>query len=164
MDIRILKLKVTNCYLVRADRHYLLVDTGYEYEWALFCQRLQEAGVSVDQIGYVLLTHHHDDHAGLLNSIVECNPNVRVIVSARGTKILATGQHFHTAEAGYINRRIGFLLSLKGRIDKKCTFRRKRSLIPADADHAIRRKPITQSAGWRSAGPQALRRGAKRRG
>jgi glyoxylase-like metal-dependent hydrolase (beta-lactamase superfamily II) len=121
MDIRILKLKVTNCYLVRADRHYLLVDTGYEYEWALFCQRLQEAGVSVDQIGYVLLTHHHDDHAGLLNSIVECNPNVRVIVSARGTKILATGQHFHTAEAGYINRRIGFLLSLKGRFDKKWT-------------------------------------------
>ncbi len=28
-----------------------------------------------------------------------------------------------------------------------CTFRRKRSLIPADADHSIRRKPITQSDG-----------------
>jgi hypothetical protein len=46
----------------------------------------------------------------------------------------------------------------------RCTFRRKRSLIPADADHSIRRMPIAQSDGWRSARPQALWRGAKRRG
>jgi len=121
MDIKTLKLKVTNCYLVRADRHYLLVDTGYGYEWPLFCQRLREAGVGLDEIGYVLLTHHHDDHAGLLNTIVERNPNVRVIVSACGADLLGTGKHFHTAEAGYINRRIGFLLALKGRFDKKWT-------------------------------------------
>jgi glyoxylase-like metal-dependent hydrolase (beta-lactamase superfamily II) len=34
MDITVLKLKVTNCYLVRIDRKYLLVDTGYEIEAA----------------------------------------------------------------------------------------------------------------------------------
>ena len=121
MDLKVLKLKVTNCYLVCVDRQYLLVDTGYEYEWSLFCQRLQEAGVSLDEIGYVLLTHHHDDHSGLLNNIVAANPSVKVMVSQHAPEILATGKHFHTAEAGYINRRIGLLLSLKGRFDKKWT-------------------------------------------
>jgi glyoxylase-like metal-dependent hydrolase (beta-lactamase superfamily II) len=121
MNIKILKLKVTNCYLVRTGEKYLLVDTGYEYEWALFRKRLVEIGVGLDEIGYVLLTHHHDDHAGLLNQIVEANPNVRVILSRHAKELLASGKHSHASGAGYINRRIGFLLSMKGRFDKKWT-------------------------------------------
>ena len=66
MDIKTLRLKVTNCYLVRAGEKYLLVDTGYEYEWESFCKRLREVGVGLDEIGYVLLTHHHDDLCWLL--------------------------------------------------------------------------------------------------
>jgi hydroxyacylglutathione hydrolase len=121
MNIHSFKLKVTNCYLVRAGEKYLLVDTGYEYEWERFGQKLAETGVRLDEIGYVLLTHHHDDHSGLLTKIVEANPGVRVILSRHGQGILATGKHFHTPEAGYVNRQIGFLLSLKGRFDKKWT-------------------------------------------
>ena len=43
MDLKVLKLKVTNCYLVGIGNQYLLVDTGYEYEWTLFCKRLRDA-------------------------------------------------------------------------------------------------------------------------
>ena len=96
MNIQTLKLKVTNLYLVRAGEKYLLVDTGYEYEWKLFRQRLAEAGVRLDEIGWVLLTHHHDDHSGLLNRIVEANPGVRVILSDLGKEYMAAGKHFHT--------------------------------------------------------------------
>ena len=121
MNIQTFKLKVTNCYLVRAGEKYLLVDTGYEYEWDLFCRRLAEAGVRQNEIGYLLLTHHHDDHAGLVTHLVETNPGLRVILSQHGRALLASGKHFHTPEAGYVNRQIGFLLALKGRFDKKWT-------------------------------------------
>ena len=121
MHIQTLKLKVTNCYLVRAGEKYLLVDTGYEYEWDLFCRKLAEAGVRQNEIGYLLLTHHHDDHAGLLTRLVEANLAIRVILSRHGKSLLASGKHFHTPEAGYVNRQIGFLLALKGRFDKKWT-------------------------------------------
>jgi len=116
-----LKLKVTNSYLVRAGERYLLADTGYEYEWGDFRRKLTDAGVHLEEIGWVLLTHHHDDHSGLLNRIVAANPSVRVILSARGKELLASGKHFHTPGAGYVNRRIGLLLSLKGQFDRKWT-------------------------------------------
>jgi hydroxyacylglutathione hydrolase len=121
MNIQTFKLKVTNCYLVRAGEKYLLVDTGYEYEWERFCQQLAKVGVGLDEIGYLLLTHHHDDHAGLVTRLVEANPGLRVILSQHGRALLASGKHFHTPEAGYVNRQIGFLLALKGRFDKKWT-------------------------------------------
>jgi glyoxylase-like metal-dependent hydrolase (beta-lactamase superfamily II) len=121
MNIQSFKLKVTNIHLVRTGEKYLLVDTGYEYEWDLFCSKLAALGIRLDEIGWLLLTHHHDDHAGLLAKIVETNPAVKVIFSRHGRDILASGKHFHTPEAGYVNRRIGFLLALKGRFDKKWT-------------------------------------------
>jgi glyoxylase-like metal-dependent hydrolase (beta-lactamase superfamily II) len=121
MHIQILKLKVTNDYLVRAGDQYLLVDTGYEYEWELFCHRLADVGVRLNDIGWLLLTHHHDDHAGLLTRLVDANPSLKVIISKPGRALLASGKHYHTSQAGYVNRRIGFLLILKGRFDKKWT-------------------------------------------
>jgi hydroxyacylglutathione hydrolase len=121
MNILSFKLKVTNIYLVRAREKYLLVDTGYEYEWDLFCRKLATLGIQMDEIGWLLLTHHHDDHTGLLAKIVETNPAVKVIFSQHGRDILASGKHFHTPEAGYVNQQIGFLLALKGRFDKKWT-------------------------------------------
>jgi hydroxyacylglutathione hydrolase len=121
MNIKSFKLKVTNIYLLRAGEKYLLVDTGYEYEWERFCQQLAKVGVGQDEIGYLLMTHHHDDHAGLVTHLVEANPSIRVILSCHGTALLAGGKHFHTPDAGYINRQIGFLLWLKGRFDKKWT-------------------------------------------
>lgn len=121
MNLKVLKLKLTNCYLVGVGDQYLLVDTGYEYEWELFCSRLGEVGARLSDIGYVLLTHPHDDHCGLLNKIVEANSNVRVIVSHQAKNVLLSGKHQHTPGAGYVNKRIALLLSIKGRFDKKWT-------------------------------------------
>jgi glyoxylase-like metal-dependent hydrolase (beta-lactamase superfamily II) len=121
MDQKVLKLKVTNCYLIGIGDQYLLVDTGYEYEWELFCKRLDEVGIGLPEIRYVLLTHPHDDHCGLLNKIVAANSNVRVIVSHHAKEILLSGKHHHTPGAGYINKRIRLLLPIKGKFDKKWT-------------------------------------------
>jgi len=121
MYLKILKLKVTNLYLTRAGAKYLLVDTGYEYEWKVFRRKLAEAGIGLDEIGWVLLTHHHDDHSGLINNLVAEQPGVKLILSHLGREYLAVGKHFHCPGAGYVNRRISRLLTLKGRFDAKWT-------------------------------------------
>jgi hydroxyacylglutathione hydrolase len=114
-------LKYTYCYLVRAGEKYLLADTGYEYEWGLFRRRLREAGAGLEDIGFILPTHHHDDHSGLLAAITAANPDVRVILTPAGRELLAGGKHVHGPGAGYINRRIGLLLSIKGKLDRGWT-------------------------------------------
>ena len=144
MDLKVLKLKVTNCYLVGIGNQYLLVDTGYEYEWTLFCKRLRDVGVSLSDIRFVLLTHPHDDHCGLLNKLVQVNSNVRVIVSDQARDILSSGMHQHSAGAGYINRRVALLLSFKSRFDKQWThtfppYRLRKNDIRVTAETGLRK-------------------------
>jgi glyoxylase-like metal-dependent hydrolase (beta-lactamase superfamily II) len=116
-----LKLGVTNCFLVRARSAYILIDTGYAYEWDLFCKRLRQAGVSLSEVSHVILTHHHDDHCGLLNAIVRENNDIHVVMSHLTGDILLSGKHYHTSGSGYVNKRISFLLSLKSVFDKRWT-------------------------------------------
>jgi len=121
MDKRVIKLSVTNCYLIANGNSYLLVDTGYDYEWDLFYRRLAEAGVSFSQISHLLLTHHHDDHCGLLNRVIEQNEDIRVIMSQRARDLILGGKNDHAHGGGYINRRVNLLLSLKKMFDKRWT-------------------------------------------
>jgi hydroxyacylglutathione hydrolase len=44
MNIIPLKRSVTNCFLVKNPNQYILVDTGYEVDWNLFCKRLESEG------------------------------------------------------------------------------------------------------------------------
>ena len=69
MEIKTISLKFTSCFLVPVGSKYLLIDTGYEYEWHDFMDGLGKNNVHIDDIKYLLLTHHHDDHSGLLNNI-----------------------------------------------------------------------------------------------
>ncbi|WLR43845.1 MBL fold metallo-hydrolase [Bacillus carboniphilus] len=57
-----------NIFLVKGDA-LTLVDTGPKTKeaWDSFQFQLKEAGYSVEDIEQVLLTHHHPDHAGLLD-------------------------------------------------------------------------------------------------
>ncbi len=113
MEIIVLKLSVTNCFLIKAKRKYILVDTGYEYDWDLFCKRLKEAAVSLHEISHIILTHHHDDHCGLLNKVLEVNCNIIVVMSHRARELLLKGENDRTHGGGLINKRIKFLLGLK---------------------------------------------------
>lgn len=108
-----LKLSVTTCYLIPAGGKYLLVDTGYEEDWNLFCTRLKEASVELSQISHILLTHHHDDHCGLLDPILKKNPKIRVVVSKSTTELLRKGENDQTHGGGLLNRRIAFLIRRK---------------------------------------------------
>jgi glyoxylase-like metal-dependent hydrolase (beta-lactamase superfamily II) len=113
MEIIQLKLSVTNCYLIKTSFKYVLIDTGYEYEWELFCQKLKDFKVSLAEISHIILTHHHDDHCGLLNKIITENSKIQIVMSKRGQDLLLKGKNDRTHGGGIINKRVRLLLYLK---------------------------------------------------
>ena len=121
MNLLTLKLKLTNCYLVPNGRAYLLVDTGYEYEWERLVGELARHGVGLQDISHLVLTHAHDDHAGLAARLLAANPAITLVASRLAAEGLTAGKHINMLGAGYINRRVGALLRLKGKLDKRWT-------------------------------------------
>jgi glyoxylase-like metal-dependent hydrolase (beta-lactamase superfamily II) len=114
-----LKLSVTNDYIIPIGSRYLLIDTGYEYEWDTFCKQLHAHGIRLPQISHLLLTHHHDDHCGLVNKLHEEIRDLRVIMSFKATSLLATGKNDLSKGGGYINRRVNALAGIKRVFDKR---------------------------------------------
>ncbi|MBC8063000.1 MAG: MBL fold metallo-hydrolase [Clostridiaceae bacterium] len=113
MEIINLKLKVTNCFLIKCETKYILIDTGYEYEWELFCKKLKDVSVSINEISHIILTHHHDDHCGLLNNLLEANKDIRVVMSHLAKDLLLKGENDITHGGGLVNKRISLLFSLE---------------------------------------------------
>jgi glyoxylase-like metal-dependent hydrolase (beta-lactamase superfamily II) len=121
MIYKIMKLSVTNCFLLKAGKNYVLVDTGYEWEWKALSSELQHAGIDIHEINYLFITHHHDDHAGLINQLIKENPNIKVVMSQKAKELLQIGQNKLEPDGGFINKRIYLLASLKKLFDKKWT-------------------------------------------
>jgi hydroxyacylglutathione hydrolase len=113
MEIIPLKLTATTCYLIKTGGGYILIDTGYEVDWQLFCRRLQEAGVGFSQISHIILTHHHDDHCALLNSIIKENDEIRVVMETTAKDLLSRGENDNTHAYHFINKRIKILWSFQ---------------------------------------------------
>jgi glyoxylase-like metal-dependent hydrolase (beta-lactamase superfamily II) len=121
MIAKTLKLSVTNCYLLKAGHGHVLIDTGYDWEWDAFQKQLDRAEVEFADIDYLVLTHHHDDHAGLLNQLVSKNPGIKVALSGYAKVLLAKGRNDRTNGGAYVNKRVNALLSLKKMFDKRWT-------------------------------------------
>ena len=111
-----LPLGITNDYLIPLKEGYLLFDTGYKWVYKKFLQQLEKHSVSAQEIRYVLLSHHHDDHVGFLNQLVQDFPTIQVIMHEKTVSLIAEGKN-NTKEGGcLVNRRIAFLLDLKSKI------------------------------------------------
>ncbi len=119
MNVREIKLGSNNCYLIDTGGKYALVDTGYDHDWDLFLKRLSEAGVSLSSVSHLVLTHHHDDHCGLVNRVLEANKDIRVVMSSRARDLLAEGYNDRAHGAAWVTRRARLLISLIGTLDKQ---------------------------------------------
>ncbi|WP_339061448.1 MBL fold metallo-hydrolase [Tepidibacillus marianensis] len=66
-------------YILCGDR-VTLVDTGPKTEkaWRSFVYQLNEKGLRIRDIDQIILTHQHVDHSGLLRTIKEHHPSVKV--------------------------------------------------------------------------------------
>ena len=113
MELGAVNLSVTTCYLVRTGGKYILIDTGYAEDWDLFCKRLDAAKVSFADISHIILTHHHDDHCGLLNQITRLNPQICVVMHELAKDLLLVGSNDRTHGGGIINARVSRILALK---------------------------------------------------
>jgi hydroxyacylglutathione hydrolase len=123
MEFQSIKLRYTNCFLVRHEGGVLLIDTGYDYEWDRFVEELSRLGIGPGDITQLILTHHHDDHCGLLNRLTAENPGIVVIMSALAAQRLEGGAHVFKQGAGYITRRIRLLAWIKSRLEPTWTHR-----------------------------------------
>lgn len=80
-------LGAINCYLVREDDGFTLIDTSWPTSQAQSIMR--EAQKLNLPIVRILLTHAHIDHVGSLDALHAALPNVPVAISERDARLLA---------------------------------------------------------------------------
>lgn len=111
-----LPLSITSTYLIRCEGGFLQVDTGYDWDYPRYRRGLAKAGIELEEIRYVFLTHHHDDHAGFLARLMR-EANFTLICHQLCADFLPTGQNDADHGGGYLSKRIKFLAGLTMRLD-----------------------------------------------
>ncbi|MBR5801080.1 MAG: MBL fold metallo-hydrolase [Lachnospiraceae bacterium] len=66
-----LKYGNTNTFLLQGKSGYLLVDTDYAGTMPAFYAALKKQNIKVSEILYVLATHYHPDHIGLVSELMK---------------------------------------------------------------------------------------------
>ena len=61
----------TNTFLIPGSIGYLLLDTDYAGTLPAFYRSVGQAGVRVSDISFVLATHYHPDHMGLIPELMK---------------------------------------------------------------------------------------------
>lgn len=66
-----LKYGNTNTFLIRGTSGNLLVDTDYAGTLPGFYRAIKEKNIKISDITYVLATHYHPDHMGLVSELMK---------------------------------------------------------------------------------------------
>lgn len=80
---------VINLTLIWDDNNVVLVDAGFPGQLLQIKEAVEKAGISIDKLDAIVLTHHDIDHIGSVSSILKELPKVKVIA--------------HEKEKDYIN-------------------------------------------------------------
>ena len=91
----------TNTYLIMGAQGGLLVDTGYAGTLPAFYQALKKEGLQVRDIAYVMATHYHPDHCGLIGELTRQGVQL----------LLVDGQqeHVHFADGIFARDRLPYV-------------------------------------------------------
>ena len=71
--MQIVKLRYgnTNTFLLRGESGSLLIDTDYAGTLPAFYKAIKQQGITVRDITYVMATHFHPDHTGIIGDLIE---------------------------------------------------------------------------------------------
>ena len=74
-----LKYGNTNTYIIPGKTGALLVDTDYAGTLPAFFKALKQNGIKMNDIEFVLATHYHPDHMGLIGELMKNGVKLLVI-------------------------------------------------------------------------------------
>jgi len=74
----------TNTVLLQGNRGSILIDTDYAGTMPAFYKAIKELGIKVSDITYVLATHYHPDHMGLISELM--SQGVKLIIMESQTE------------------------------------------------------------------------------
>ena len=86
-----IKLGSVNIFLLKAAGGYLLIDTAFAESYGDFKNAMKSLDIEPSEIRYILLTHHHDDHAGFAADLVR-ESGATLIVHEKALGPLAQGK------------------------------------------------------------------------
>lgn len=69
--VKRLKYGNTNTFFIHGTAGNLLVDTDYAGTLSLFYKEIKRQNISLKDITYVLATHYHPDHMGLVSELMK---------------------------------------------------------------------------------------------
>src|SRR5437667_2133799 len=84
-----------NCYLVREDDGFTLIDTNLSGQAQAIMQEARKLGLPIARI---LLTHAHVDHVGSLDALHDALPDVPVAISERDARFLSGDKSLDPSE------------------------------------------------------------------
>ncbi len=67
----IIKYGNTNTFFIQGDHSGLLVDTDYAGTISAFYKTLKNSGIILKDVEYVMATHYHPDHMGLISELMK---------------------------------------------------------------------------------------------
>ncbi len=88
--VRSMKVGFTNIFFIPCNGGWLQIDVGYPGDYEAYLREVTKIGIDPRDVRYLLLTHHHDDHAGFAAEFVTKH-NAVVIVHEKALGALAAG-------------------------------------------------------------------------
>lgn len=79
--LTVLKYGNTSTFLIRGTKANLLVDTDYAGTLPAFYKAIKDIGIKVSDIDYVMATHYHPDHIGLISELMDQGVKLLLIES-----------------------------------------------------------------------------------
>lgn len=108
----------TNYYAIDIQGGKLLVDCGWPGTLPQFTRVLKQKGITIGEFKYLLVTHFHPDHAGLVQELKD--QGIKFILPAcQKDFIPAFGEHFKGKAFPYVEIKQNDNLSLKLEASRK---------------------------------------------
>ena len=93
--LQLTRLGLVNCYLVREEDGFTLVDAGLPGGAKDILLAAAKAGAPIKRI---LLTHAHGDHVGAVDALVAQQPGLELAISARDARLLRKDESLDPGE------------------------------------------------------------------